>query len=46
MDMAHADINPYLTLASSTLRKIEQITNFTQFTDRDIDARDRTEIIQ
>ena len=39
--MAHAAINPYLTLASSTLIKI---TNFTEYTDRDIDVRDRTEI--
>ena len=33
--MAHAAINTHLTLASATLRKIiEQITNFTEYTDR------------
>ena len=31
--MAHAAINPHLTLASATLRKIEQITNFTECTE-------------
>ena len=44
--MVHAAISPYLMLASSILRKIEPITNFTEYTVRDIDVRDRTEIIQ
>ena len=44
-DIVHTASNPY-ALACSTLTKMEQITNFTAYTDCDIDARDWTEILQ
>ena len=45
-DIAHAASNPYLVLDSSTITKIEQITNFIEYTDRGIIARVWMEIIQ